>query len=194
MPKNSETNKKARLLSSKVAYRGPVFNVTTDHVLEPGGVRARRDVIHHSGSVVVMPVDDTEREPLVLLERQYRHAANGYLWELPAGRIDPGEKELAAAKRELIEETGYRASRWKRILNFYASPGFLGETMSIYMATGLTAGEAEPEEDERIVTKFFPLSTLVDKILRGQIRDGKTIAGVLWLRTSRTSIQRRKSA
>jgi len=101
---------------------------------------------------------------------------------------------LAAAKRELIEETGYRASRWKRILNFYASPGFLGETMSIYMATGLTAGEAEPEEDERIVTKFFPLSTLVDTILRGQIRDGKTIAGVLWLRTSRTSIQRRKSA
>jgi ADP-ribose pyrophosphatase len=193
-PKTRPSRTVARTLSSKISYRGPVFHITTDEVLEPGGVRARRDVIHHSGSVVVMPVDDTEREPLVLLERQYRHAANGYLWELPAGRIDPGEKELAAAKRELIEETGYRASRWKRILNFYASPGFLGETMSIYMATGLTAGEAEPEEDERIVTKFFPLSTLVDKILRGQIRDGKTIAGVLWLRTSRTSIQRRKSA
>ena len=193
-PKTRPSRTVARTLSSKISYRGPVFHITTDEVLEPGGVRARRDVIHHSGSVVVMPVDDTEREPLVLLERQYRHAANGYLWELPAGRIDPGEKELAAAKRELIEETGYRASRWKRILNFYASPGFLGETMSIYMATGLTAGEAEPEEDERIVTKFFPLSTLVDKILRGQICDGKTIAGVLWLRTSRTSIQRRKSA
>ena len=193
-PKTRPSRTVARTLSSTISYRGPVFHITTDEVLEPGGVRARRDVIHHSGSVVVMPVDDTEREPLVLLERQYRHAANGYLWELPAGRIDPGEKELAAAKRELIEETGYRASRWKRILNFYASPGFLGETMSIYMATGLTAGEAEPEEDERIVTKFFPLSTLVDKILRGQIRDGKTIAGVLWLRTSRTSIQRRKSA
>jgi ADP-ribose pyrophosphatase len=193
-PKTRPSRTVARTLSSKISYRGPVFHITTDEVLEPGGVRAHRDVIHHSGSVVVMPVDDTEREPLVLLERQYRHAANGYLWELPAGRIDPGEKELAAAKRELIEETGYRASRWKRILNFYASPGFLGETMSIYMATGLTAGEAEPEEDERIVTKFFPLSTLVDTILRGQIRDGKTIAGVLWLRTSRTSIQRRKSA
>ena len=193
-PKTRPSRTVARTLASKISYRGPVFHITTDEVLEPGGVRAHRDVIHHSGSVVVMPVDDTEREPLVLLERQYRHAANGYLWELPAGRIDPGEKELAAAKRELIEETGYRASRWKRILNFYASPGFLGETMSIYMATGLTAGEAEPEEDERIVTKFFPLSTLVDKILRGQIRDGKTIAGVLWLRTSRTSIQRRKSA
>ena len=183
----------ARTLSSKISYRGPVFHVTTDEVLEPGSVRARRDVIHHSGSVVVMPVDDTGREPLVLLERQYRHAANGYLWELPAGRIDPGENELAAAKRELIEETGYRASRWKRILNFYASPGFLGETMSIYMATGLTVGEAEPEEDERIITKMFPLSTLVDKILAGRIRDGKTIAGVLWLRTSIPN-RRRKSA
>jgi ADP-ribose pyrophosphatase len=184
----------ARTLSSKLSYRGPVFHITTDEVLEPGGVRARRDVIHHSGSVVVMPVDDTGREPLVLLERQYRHAANGYLWELPAGRIDPGEKELAAAKRELIEETGYRASRWKRILNFYASPGFLGETMSIYMATGLTDGEAQPEEDERIVTKMFTLSTLVDKILSGQIRDGKTIAGILWLHTARLAAQRRRPA
>ena len=193
-PKTRPSHTVARTLSSKISYRGPVFHITTDEVLEPGGVRARRDVIHHSGSVVVMPVDDTGREPLVLLERQYRHAANGYLWELPAGRIDPGENELAAAKRELIEETGYRASRWKRILNVYASPGFLGETMSIYMATGLTVGEAQPEEDERIVTKMFPLHALVDKILRGQIRDGKTIAGVLWLRTSRASTRRRKPA
>lgn len=172
-----------RLLSSRVSYRGPVFHVTTDDVLEPGGVRARRDVIHHNGSVVVLPVDDTAREPRVLLEHQYRHAAKGYLWELPAGRIDEGETELAAAKRELIEETGYRASRWKRILNFYASPGFLGETMSIYLATGLRQGEAEPEEDERIVTRLFPLSILVERVMRGQIRDGKTIAGVLWLET-----------
>lgn len=181
MPKNSETNKKARLLSSKVAYRGPVFNVTTDHVLEPGGVRARRDVIHHSGSVVVMPVDDSGRDSRVLLVRQYRHAANGYLWELPAGRIDDGEQELAAAKRELVEETGYRASRWKRILNFYASPGFLGETMSVYMATGLQKGTAQPEDDERITVRLFPLSSLLGKSLKGKIRDGKTICGILWL-------------
>jgi len=174
-----------RIVSSKISYKGPVFQVTTDDVVEPGGVRARRDVIHHSGSVVVLPVDDTGREPKVLLERQYRHAAQSYLWELPAGRIDEGETELAAAKRELIEETGYRAKHWKRILNFYASPGFLGETMSIYLATGLRQGEAEPEEDERIVTRVFPLSALVDSVLRGKIRDGKTIAGVLWLETQR---------
>jgi ADP-ribose pyrophosphatase len=180
-PGTRKRTKLERLLSSKVSYRGAVFHVTTDDVLEPGGVRALRDVVHHSGSVVVLPVDDTGKEPQVLLEHQYRHAAKGYLWELPAGRIDEGEKELAAAKRELIEETGYSASRWKRILNFYASPGFLGETMSIYLATGLRQGKAQPEEDERIVTRLFPLSTVVDQVMRGKIRDGKTIAGILWL-------------
>lgn len=187
MPKVAPKNRKARLLSSKIAYRGRVFTVTTDDVLEPGGVRARRDVIHHSGSVVVMPVDDSGRELRVLLVRQYRHAASGYLWELPAGRIDEGERELAAAKRELVEETGYRASKWKRILNYYASPGFLGETMSIYMATGLKKGIAQPEDDENITVRLFPLSNLVDKLLKGKIRDGKTISGILWLTANRVA-------
>jgi hypothetical protein len=93
---------KARLISSRTVYRGPVFWVTTDHVQEPGGVRARRDVIHHTGSVVVLAVDESRSAPRVLLERQYRHAAKDYLWELPAGRIDPGEKPLPAAQRELL--------------------------------------------------------------------------------------------
>lgn len=188
MSKRSLKNRKARLLSSKISYRGPVFTVSTDNVVEPGGVRARRDVIHHSGSVVVMPVDDSAPEPRVLLVRQYRHAANGYLWELPAGRIDEGEHELAAAKRELIEETGYQASKWKRVLNFYASPGFLGETMSIYMASGLKKGIPQPEDDEHITVRLFPLSQLVGKILKGKIRDGKTISGILWLTTSRAAL------
>src|SRR6266446_5632305 len=104
---------KVRLISSRTVYRGPVFWVTTDHVEEPGGVRARRDIIHHSGSVVVLAVDDSSATPRVLLERQYRHAAQGYLWEIPAGRIDPGEQELKAAQRELLEETGYTASKWR---------------------------------------------------------------------------------
>lgn len=183
MPKSTskKVGGKARLVSSKVVYRGPVFWVTTDHVKEPGGVEARRDIIHHSGSVVVLAVDDTHSTPRVLLERQYRHAAKDYLWELPAGRIDPGENELEAAKRELIEETGYRASRWKRILRFYASPGFVAETMAVYMATGLREGEAEPEEDEIIFKKFVPLATAVSMVLKGTIRDAKTISSVLWL-------------
>ncbi len=171
----------ARLVSSKVVYKGPVFWVSTDHVREPGGVEARRDVIHHSGSIVVLAVDDTNSTLRILLERQYRHAAGDYLWELPAGRIDSGEKELAAAKRELIEETGYRASKWRRILKFYASPGFVAETMAVYLATGLSEGEAQPEEDEIIYKKLVPLPTAVSMVLKGKIRDAKTISSVLWL-------------
>lgn len=172
---------KARLVSSRTVYKGPVFWVSTDHVQEPGGVKVRRDLIHHSGSVVVLAVDDSRLTPRVLLERQYRHAAGDYLWELPAGRIDPGEQELKAAQRELIEETGYRASRWRRILKFYASPGFVAETMAVYLATGLREGEAEPEEDEVIQKRMIPLPTVVKMVLKGTIRDAKTISSVLWL-------------
>jgi ADP-ribose diphosphatase len=177
----SKNKSKARLVSSRTVYRGPVFSVTTDHVIEPGGIKVRRDLIHHSGSVVVLAVDDSTTVPRVLLERQYRHAANDYLWELPAGRIDPGENELKAARRELIEETGYRAAHWRRILKFYASPGFVAETMAVYMATGLRKGEAEPEEDEIIHQRMVPLPTVVKMILKGTIRDAKTISSVLWL-------------
>ena len=158
-----------------------MFWVTTDHVQEPGGVRARRDIIHHSGSVVVLAIDESGPEPLVLLERQYRHAAQDYLWEIPAGRIDPGEKALPAAKRELLEETGYTASRWRRILHFYASPGFVAETMSVYLARGLRAGPAQPEADELIQVRMLPLATAIRMVVRGTIRDAKTIASLLWL-------------
>ncbi len=179
MPKSASN--KARLVSSRTVYRGPVFWVTTDHVQEPGGVKVRRDLIHHSGSVVVLAVDDSRSTPRVLLERQYRHAAGDYLWELPAGRIDPGENDLHAAQRELIEETGYRATHWKRILKFYASPGFVAETMAVYLATGLRVGEAEPEDDEIILKRMLPLPTVLGMILKGTIRDAKTISSVLWL-------------
>jgi ADP-ribose pyrophosphatase len=163
-----------------------VFSVTTDEVEEPGGVRARRDVIRHSGSVVVLAVEDAARavrkaEPRILLERQYRHAAQSMMWELPAGRIDDGETALTAAKRELLEETGYSARQWKKILHFYVSPGFLDETMTIYLARGLEAGEAQPEADERIAVRFFTLSEAKRMALQGLIRDAKTICGVLWL-------------
>jgi ADP-ribose pyrophosphatase len=172
---------KARLISSQAVYRGPAFWVSTDYVLEPGGVRVRRDIVHHTGSVVILAVDDSEKNPRVLLERQYRHAASGFLWELPAGRIDPGEKELPAAKRELLEETGYSASHWQRIFKFYASPGFVAETMSIYLATGLRLGKAHPEEDENIQTRMLPVNLALRMVLDGTIRDAKTISSILWL-------------
>ena len=162
-------------------YRGPVFTVTTDHVQEPGGVSARRDVIHHSGSIVVLAIDESGKTPRVLMERQYRHAASSYLWELPAGRIDPGESELHAAKRELLEETGYSASKWKRILKFYASPGFVAETMAVFLARGLREGVAQPEEDEIIYKRLVPLPDAVRMVIGGKVRDAKTISSVLWL-------------
>jgi ADP-ribose pyrophosphatase len=178
---SKNSHPKVRLISSRTVYRGPVFWVTADQVQEPGGVRARRDVIHHTGSVVVLAVDESGTVPRVLLERQYRHAAKDYLWELPAGRIDAGEKPLPAAQRELLEETGYTATHWRRILNFYASPGFVAETMSVYMATGLRAGKAQPEDDEMILKRTISLPAAIRMVLNGTIRDAKTISSVLWL-------------
>ena len=175
---NSRSSQKPRVFSSREAYRGPVFWVTTDEVLEPTGIRVRRDVVRHSGSVVVLAVD---KESRVLLERQYRHAAGRFLFELPAGRIDDGESALAAGKRELLEETGYSAGKWKRILRFWASPGFVAEAMSLYLARDLRPGSAQPEADEVIEIKFVPLKKAVAMVVGGAIQDAKTIAGVLWL-------------
>jgi len=115
------------------------------------------------------------------------------MWELPAGRIDEGETPLTAAKRELIEETGFRARRWKRILHFYVSPGFLDETMTIYLAEGLEAGDAELEADERIATQFFSLSEAIQMALNGRIKDAKTISGILWFaQTTGCTVSRKK--
>jgi len=169
------------VLSSRVSYRGPVFWVTSDEVEEPSGVKVHRDVVRHTGSVVILPVEASGPEPRVLLVEQYRHAAQQYLWELCAGRVDEGESELVAAKRELLEETGYSARVWKRILTFYASPGFVAETMSIYLARNLRSGTAQPEEDEVIELKFLPLTKAVEWVMKGIIKDAKTICGLLWL-------------
>ncbi|HZQ92118.1 MAG TPA: NUDIX hydrolase [Terriglobales bacterium] len=181
MPEKPTRSRPVRVLKSTTVFRGPIFYVVSDRVLEPGGVVVRRDIIRHPGSVVIMPVDDTGREPRILLARQYRYAAQARLWELPAGRIDPGEGELAGARRELLEETGYTAAHWQLALRFWVSPGFLDETMAVYMATGLRRGKASPEEDEFISKRFFPLRHAVRLVMAHRIQDAKTIAAVLWL-------------
>jgi ADP-ribose pyrophosphatase len=178
--KPADKQKTAKVLSSKVIYTSPVFQLNSDEVIEPSGMKVKRDVIRHPGSVVVLALDETKKKPSVLLIRQYRYAAGQDLWELPAGRIDEGEDTLTAAKRELAEETGYSASEWKPALFYYSSPGFLDEAMNIFAARDLHKGKASPEEDEFITCKLVPLSKAVQWVMSGKIKDGKAIAGVLW--------------
>jgi ADP-ribose pyrophosphatase len=170
---------KARTLSSKKVFTSRVFWVTSDKVTEPGNPTVvSRDVIRHNGSVVILAVDTASNpaDPGILLIRQYRHAAEKILFELPAGRIELGEKLIPAARRELIEETGY------------ASPGFLSEAMNILLAEDLTLGLATPEDDEKIELHMTPLSEVLRLIHAGKIEDGKTLIGVL-LYASRRSAQ-----
>jgi ADP-ribose pyrophosphatase len=168
---------KAKVVRSKVVYEGPVFGIRRDELIEPGGLRTSREVITHSGSVVVLPVLDDGR---VVLIRQYRHAARQFLWELVAGRIDEGESPRKAAARELIEETGYHAKKFSIFTDFYPSPGFLEEKMFILLAEGVSEGVATPEEDENIETKVFTRKEVEQMIQRRAIRDGKTITGLLY--------------
>lgn len=176
-----KTNAKAKLLSSKVAYKGKVFSVFSDKVEEPGGLINTREVIRHNGSVVILAVDDSKnkKDPDIILERQYRHAAGQFLIELPAGRVEPNEAPLAAAKREMIEETGYRAKRWTLLTKYFASPGFLGEWMQIYLARDIRDGVSTPEPDERIEVIRMPLSEALALVAANKIHDGKTLIGLL---------------
>lgn len=171
---------KARTLKSEIAYKGKVINVYRDTVVEPNGKENVREIVRHSGSVVMLGVDDStsKDDPTIILIRQYRHAAGQYLIELPAGRIDAGEPALAAAKREMIEETGYRAKKWTPLVTYFASPGFLGESMTIFVARDIRPGTATPEEDEQIELLPTPLSEALRWISEGKIHDGKTLIGL----------------
>jgi ADP-ribose pyrophosphatase len=174
---DSKGGKTAQVLSSTIIYNGPVFGIRCDEVIEPSGVRATREVITHPGSVVVLPVLPDGR---IVLIRQYRYAARQYLWELVAGRIDAGETPQVAAARELIEETGFRAKRFRVFLDVFPTPGFLEERMFILLAEDLTAGEAEPEEDEKIISRGYNRKQLEEMIRGGKLRDAKSIAGILY--------------
>ena len=172
--------KTGKILKSKMIYEGKVFGVRQDDVQEPNGVRATRVVITHPGSVVVLPVLKDGR---ILMIEQYRHATRQYLWELVAGRIDEGESVKEAAARELKEETGYTAKRFTEFLDVWPTPGFLEERMHILLAEGLTAGEATPEEDEKIISHGYSVSELKRMMKTGKLRDGKSIAGILYYLT-----------
>ena len=190
-PKNgakvtAKSPERAKLLKTEVVFKGPLFRVQRDTVVEPTGLRSVRDVIRHNGSAVILAVDrsKSKKNPWIVMERQYRHAANQFLWELPAGKLEAGEDAMAGAQRELAEETGYHARKWRPLVTYYASPGFLGEAMLVYLAEDLYAGEATPEEDERIEIRLVKLFDILEMIEKGNIHDGKTLNAVLlyaWL-------------
>jgi ADP-ribose diphosphatase len=183
-PKRASLNRE-HLLSSRTVYTGPVFSVRRDRLIEPGGIRVTRDVVVHPGSVVILPVLPGGR---ILLVRQYRHSAARFLWELTAGRIEPGESPASAARRELAEETGYTARHFRQLLDLFPSPGFVNEHMVIFAAEGLAPGIARPESDERISLGRFSISRLLGWIHHGRLRDAKSVAAILFYARFRDAI------
>ena len=164
-----------KITESKEVYNCKLFRVTEDKAVDPkSGFEVKRSVVRHAGSAVMMAMDDKKR---ILLVRQYRLPADDYMWELPAGKVDDGEKPMQAAKRELAEETGYKARKWTKLVSFFASPGYVQERMTIFLATDLTEGEATPMDDEQIETRWFKRKEVAQMIRDGKIQDGKTIIG-----------------
>lgn len=183
---------RAKVLKSEVVYQGPLFRVTKDSIIEPDGKKSVRDVVRHNGSVVVLAVDTSKskKDPWIVMERQYRHAANSFLWELPAGKLEQGEDALVGAQRELEEETGYRAKKWKQLVEYYASPGFLGESMKVFLADGLIPGDAHPEDDETIELRLVKLSDVIKLIYSGEVLDGKTMSIVLFYANAKKKLKK----
>ncbi len=175
---------KMKLVSSEEILKTPIFRVT-EEVAEGPDFKIHRSIVQHAGSAVMMPVDEKGR---ILLVRQYRLPARQYLWEIPAGRLDPGETPLKAARRELEEETGLKAKTWKKLASYYPSPGYVSEKMTLFLAQDLTQGVPKPMGDERIETRWFTSKEIDDLIREGKVEDGKTLIGYLtWQRYHKRS-------
>ncbi len=159
----------------KEIYRGRVVNLNLETVTLPNGATIELEVIRHQGAAAAVPLTDNGT---VLLIRQYRHATGGYIYEIPAGKIDPGEDALDCAAREVEEEIGYRASRLDHLVTFFTTPGFTDEVIYVYLATGLVPGTQRLEHDEVLQVVEMPLEQAIQRIADGTIRDGKTIIGL----------------
>ena len=163
--------------SSQLLIHTPRLSVVRESYVDSSGNTRTRDIVRHPGAVVIVPLLDDGR---VCLIRQFRLSVKQTLIELPAGTLEPPEPPLACAQRELIEETGYRASRIEQVHAFYLSPGILDERMHLFLARGLTAGDPKREAGEEIDNWLVPLEEAVAMIFRGEIQDAKTIVGLLW--------------
>jgi ADP-ribose pyrophosphatase len=163
-------------ISTRRVYDGKLVRLDVDEVVEPGGVRATREVVRHRGSVAALPVNE---DGSIILVRQYRHAVGESLWELPAGRLDGGETPESGIQRELREEIGRRAGHLEKISLFYTTPGFCDEAMHLFRATGLVPDQAAADEDERIEIGTFTLDEARAMIAKGELREGKTLVALL---------------
>jgi ADP-ribose diphosphatase len=172
-----------KIISSKEILKNKLFTITDEVAKDPDGFEIHRNIVRHPGSAVMLAIDATER---ILLVKQFRLPAGQELWELPAGRLDPGETSLDAARRELQEETGYKAVRWQQLVSFWPSPGYVGEKMDIFLAQDLTPGERKPMEDERITVQWFRVSEVTSMVQKGDIQDGKTLIGYYTWMAGRT--------
>lgn len=161
---------------STTHFRGRIIEVSVDEVTLPNGVRAELEVVHHPGGAAVAAVDHDER---VCLLRQYRYVTDGWLWELPAGKLESGEPPLVTAQRELIEEAGVKARTWSSLGSFWSSPGVFGEVLHLYLARDLEPAAAAPESNEVFEVHWLPLGEACERALDGNIRDGKTALGLL---------------
>ena len=170
------------LVSSERLYTGKIINLDRDTVRFPNGSTGQLEMIRHPGASAVVPFLDEPRapDPRIYLIKQFRHAADGFIWEIPAGRLDPGETPATCAQRELEEEIGMTADVLARLTTIYTTPGFTDEKIHLFMATGLTQGQTGRESDEFIEVQTFPLSRALSMVGSGEIRDGKTALGLLY--------------
>ena len=167
-----------KIISSKEVLKNKLFRIVDEIATDPSGFQIHRFIVRHPGSAVMMPIDERQR---VLLVKQFRLPAERELWELPAGRLDPDESPLKAAKRELAEETGLTAKKWVKLASFWASPGYVDEKMNLFLAFDLTEGKQQPMDDERIEIRWFEKNELDEMVRTGKILDAKTIVGYfLW--------------
>ena len=169
-------------VSTRRVHTGKVVNLDVDRVRFPDGSEGELEIFRHSGASAVLPFlgDPAGEDPQILLLRQYRYAADGYLFEIPAGRLEPGEEPEACAVRELREETGCEAEELEHLTTIFTTPGFTDERIHLYMALGLTRGKSALEDDEFAETVTMSLSEALAKIADGEITDGKTIVAILY--------------
>ena len=157
-------------------FKGRVITVNVEHVDLPNGQHAQLEIVRHPGGASVVAVDAQQR---VCMLRQYRHAGGGWVWELPAGKLEPGEPPLLTAQRELIEEAGVSAVHWQSLGSILPSPGVLAETIHLYLARGLTPTAPAHEQHEVIEVHWLPLQEAWQRAITGEYRDGKTVIGLL---------------